>query len=199
MATRYFTFVRKEYEQYDNFEKVDADLDYRTSMFLSKDVVSSLHRAYRKTEKIKLNHDSDTYAEVTGSPAFYRSLMSHLALKYWQPKVGSLELDDDIWNSAGAPRIMEMGNIHPIQYFSTTKIQMWMSKSTRGIFELPIRDTRMFRLQFIVEFCLSKWLLKETNNYYGAIRQDLEYRIENNEKMLDREIARLHEIVEKGY
>ena len=89
MATRYFTFVRKEYEQYDNFEKVDADLDYRTSMFLSKDVVSSLHRAYRKTEKIKLNHDSDTYSEVTGSPAFYRSLMSHLALKYWQPKVGS--------------------------------------------------------------------------------------------------------------
>ena len=37
MATRYFTFVRKEYEQYDNFEKVDADLDYRTSVFLSKE------------------------------------------------------------------------------------------------------------------------------------------------------------------
>lgn len=198
MPHRYFQFPRREFDKYIRFESFDPELDVKSSVFISKDLKIMFRDAYNMTDKVYLTHDKENYAEVSGYYAFYKALWTHLVQKYWIPEIGNLNLTKDIKNSAGMKYLKELNVGHPITDISSAKINIYMPRFSRGMYFEPIRVMEIFSMRFIVEYVLAKWFL-DTDECWNAYREDVEYRLRQNDDIVKRTMSRIHEIVENGY
>lgn len=195
---RVFQFPERQYRKYDRFRGYDLELDVKTSILISKDLKMMLRSVYDHTEEITLAHGGNEYDTIPKTYyAFYKAFFSHVSMNYWENKVGNLDITRDVQDSPGMFHLSRMRNVAPVQDI-TEKMTITMPSFVRGIFNRPIKITDLFTLGMGIEYTVSRWFL-DSGEVFGSFRSNLEFRVEQNNLIIEQHLERARQIIGKGF
>lgn len=183
MSIRKFHFKKDEYQKYEAFGRKDDNLDYKTSLYLSRNLTFMMKDVHRFSEKIQL-YDStkEAYATVTGYISFQKALMSHLAF-IWKDSVPNYPMTmKDMQRTKRQKLIMDQ--IRDIGA-DKSRITVVIPRFVSGLFEYPIPSIPIFPLSFAVEYSFCKWAMDNRVQFFSDDREFIEDLLERKQRTLE--------------
>lgn len=214
-STRTFSFDFREFLKYgkgdrdaarENFHLLNKHLDITPKTSIFADLVPMLKRVLIHTNRVIIKHYSGGDADVLYDStkqirwAYYRGLADMLAKQYWQKKVGSLPIDELIYNSSGYRNLVKIHQ-RPVSLRhlagETSLMHLNMARYTRGIFEQPIPELGCFELGFAFSYSAAKWLL-DKYLVSEAVKDKIQYHVQQWDVTIDKNMDYLRHVVGTG-
>lgn len=206
MATRRFTFDKREFNKYggkEGFERRNNDFDISTKTYIHGPIRDMLQKAYEDTKRVVIStsqgkegdilYDSEKGFFYPYSRGFY-----DLIAKIWQNRVGNITINDSIYNSPGYYGLTKL-KVHLLGGFVDSKklTHMYMARYTRGIFKSPIPHLDIFDLAFAVSYSAAKWLV-QGNLVSNAFLDEILYMLQEWDYQIEKTLSDVETIIKTG-